>query len=90
MMKILYNTTVANDYTVKYYLTVETESDLSYYGIMITSDKKDTSFSAQISGIFPYEHNAMKLLMYLYNHSVTPLSMKDAVMEYMDEKFMVV
>ncbi len=86
-MKTLYNTTELDGYTVKYYLTAETIHGLSYYGIMLTSERNNASYTAQISGIFPYETNAVTLLAYLFKNNVTPLSMKDAVMEYMDEKF---
>ena len=87
MMKTLYNTITLDGYTVKYYLTSETTSGLSYYGFMLTSEYDEISYSSHISGIFPYKNNAVTLLTYLFDHNVTPLSMKDAVMEYMDEKF---
>lgn len=86
-MKILYKTITENGYTIKYYLTKEAKSDLLYYGIMLISSKDNCKHTASISEIFPYEHNAVKLLMYLHSHNVTPLSMKDIVTEYIDEKF---
>lgn len=88
-MKTLYNTITLDGYTVKYYLTSETTSGLSYYGIMLTSQKNAASYTSKVSGIFPYKNNALTLLTYLFNHNVTPLSMKDAVMEYMDTKFVI-
>ena len=86
-MKTLYHKTELDGYIIKYYLTTKISDGLSYFGIMITSENSTCSHISQISDIFPYKVNAITLLSYLSVHNVTPLSMKDAVMEYMDEKF---
>ena len=88
-MKTLYYKAEIDGYIIKYYLTTETTCGLSYFGIMLTSENDTNSYSAQVSGIFPYKANALTLLSYLSVHNVTPLSMKDAVMEYIDEKFII-
>ena len=77
-------------WTIKYYITTKIlyENSLEYYGIEITSTNKEKKFINYISGIFPYIHDAEKLLKFLYDNEASPISMPYLASEFIENNFL--
>ena len=87
MDKILYATSEECEdnktWVFNYYLTKG-----RHIGIMITSSSENKYYENSVSGIFPYTHDAEKLLKFLYDNHASPISMPYLIWEFIENNFL--
>ncbi len=92
MDKILYGTSKENEedktWVFEYYITKNKKGSHNYTGIMITSRCDNKYYENSIYGIFPYVHDAERLLEFLYKNEATPISMPYLALEFIENNFL--
>ncbi len=90
--KILYATSEESEdneaWVFNYYLTKSHQDGNIYVGIMITSRSESKYYENSISGIFPYKHDAERLMKYLYDNHASPISMPYLASEFIENNFL--
>ena len=92
MDKKLYSTLKETEsgstWVFEYYITKSKKGSVTYTGIMITSRSQGKYYENSISGIFPYTHDAERLLDFLYKNEATPISMPYLALEFIENNYL--